>query len=126
MNSMFKSNNVSLLLLVISFSCFILYLLNSLVNFQPIVLLSIMLFSILGAIFTIDSNDTTYKKNILIFITILYFISIPLILVFKLIFKWIKLLNHIPDSQYPIRSWILIMYKIYILISLSMLLLYLL
>lgn len=87
MNSMFKSNNVSLLLLVISFSCFILYLLNSLVNFQPIVLLSIMLFSILGAIFTIDSNDTTYKKNILIFITILYFISIPLILVFKLIFK---------------------------------------
>ncbi|NIE93209.1 hypothetical protein F3J09_21025 [Bacillus sp. Ab-1751] len=84
---MFKSNIVSLFLVVISFSCFILYLLNSLVNFQPIVLLSVMLLSILGVIFTLDSNDTTYKKKILLFIIILYFISIPLILLFKLIFK---------------------------------------
>lgn len=84
---MFKSNNVSLILLVISFSCFILYLLNSLVKFQPIALLSIMLFSILGSIFTIDSTDTTYKKNILLSITVLYFISIPVILLYKLIFN---------------------------------------
>ena len=47
---MFKSNNVSLILLVISFSCFILYLLNSVVKFQPIALLAIMLFSIVGSI----------------------------------------------------------------------------
>ena len=59
---MFKSNNVSLILLVISFSCFILYLLNSVVKFQPIALLAIMLFSIVGSIFTIDPTDTTYKK----------------------------------------------------------------
>ncbi|OUB99897.1 hypothetical protein BK784_15240 [Bacillus thuringiensis serovar medellin] len=84
---MFKSNNVSLFLVVISFSCFILYLLNSLVNLQPIVLLAVMLFSILGAIFTIDSTDKTYKKKILLVIVILYFISIPVILLFKLIFK---------------------------------------
>ncbi|EJR83371.1 hypothetical protein IKA_05295 [Bacillus cereus VD169] len=84
---MFKSNNVSLFLVVISFACFILYLLNSLVKFQPIVLLAVMLSSILGAIFTIDSTDKTYKKKILLFIVILYFISIPVILLFKLIFK---------------------------------------
>lgn len=82
---MFKSNNVSLILLVISFSCFILYLLNSVVKFQPIALLAIMLFSIVGSIFTIDPTDTTYKKNILLSITILYFISIPVILLYKLI-----------------------------------------
>lgn len=84
---MFKSNIVSLFLVVISFTCFILYLLNSLVRFQPIVLLAVMLFSILGAILTIDSTDKTYKKKILLVIVILYFISIPVILLFKLIFK---------------------------------------
>lgn len=82
---MFKSNNVSLILLVISFSCFILYLLNSVVKFQPIALLAIMLFSIVGSIFTIDPTDTTYKKNILLSIAILYFISVPVILLYKLI-----------------------------------------
>jgi hypothetical protein len=82
---MFKSNNVFLILLVISFSCFILYLLNSVVKFQPIALLAIMLFSIVGSIFTIDPTDTTYKKKILLSITILYFISIPVILLYKLI-----------------------------------------
>ena len=64
---MFKSNTVSLFLVVISFSCFILYLLNSLVRFQPIVLLAVMLFSILVAIFTIDSTDKTYKKDSFIY-----------------------------------------------------------
>lgn len=82
---MFKSNNVSLILLVISFSCFILYLLNTVVKFQPIALLAIMLFSIVGSIFTIDPTDTTYKKNILLSIAILYFISVPVILLYKLI-----------------------------------------
>jgi len=84
---MFKSNCMSIFFLITSFLCFTLYLLNKLFNFQLVYLLLIMFFSLLGTIFTLNLNDNTYKKTILLFGLIIYLIIILGTIVFKMIFK---------------------------------------
>ena len=84
---MFKSNVIALYLLIMSFLCFVLYLLNNLFNFQLVYLLLIMIISLLGTIFTLNLNDNTYKKTILLSGLLFYLIIILGTITFKMIVK---------------------------------------
>ncbi|PGS77205.1 hypothetical protein COC69_20705 [Bacillus cereus] len=73
---MYKSNLITFFLFIISFSCYLIYVINNPLYFHPIVLLSIMLFTIIGIILFSDFYDTTYMKYILLIALFLYFILI--------------------------------------------------
>lgn len=84
---MFKSNILALFFLITSFFCFTLYLLNNLFHFQLIYLLPIMFLLLLGTIFTLDPNDNTYKKRVILFSLFLYLLILFGTIVSKTIFK---------------------------------------
>ncbi|PES09446.1 hypothetical protein CN345_31700 [Bacillus thuringiensis] len=73
---MYKSNLIAFLLFVISFSCYFIYVTKNPLYFHPVVLLSIMLFTIVGIILFSNFHDKTYMKHILFFGLLLYLILI--------------------------------------------------